>query len=90
MPGITANLTPQAYAIWETIPKKEARNPDCPGRSAVLSEAIIERQNWIAVHDAVLKEKYELEDKLRMMTKVRDNLQDLVLKNSESEPPSRG
>lgn len=83
MPGITANLTPQAFAIWETIPKKEARNPACPGRSAVLSEAIIERQNWIAVHDAILKEKYELEDKLRMVTKARDNLQEIVLELTE-------
>jgi hypothetical protein len=79
MPGITANLTPQAYAIWETIPKKEARNPDRPGRSAILSQAIIERENWIAVHDAILKEKYELEDQLRMMTRARDCLQELVL-----------
>ena len=85
MPGISANLTPQAYAIWETIPKKEKGNPDRPGRSFILSQAIIEKQNWTAVHDAVLKEKYELEDKLLLMTAARDKLQEIVLERSENE-----
>jgi hypothetical protein len=66
MPGISANLTPQAYAIWDTIPKKEAGNPDRPGRSVWISTAIIEHRALTLAYNAVLKEKFQLEDKLGM------------------------
>jgi hypothetical protein len=85
MPGITANLSPQAFAIWETIEKKKrgadprGAKPWNQGRSKWLSHVIIEHQAWASRHDAVLKEKFELEEKLRLMTAARDKLQEIVL-----------
>jgi len=66
MPGISANLTPQAYAIWDTIPKKEAGNPDRPGRSVWLSKAIIEHAGWTERYRDLLNEKIELEKAIRV------------------------
>ena len=88
MPGISANLTPQAFAIWEGIEKKKrGTDPRGPkpwnqGRSSWLSHVIIEHQAWAARHDAVLKEKFALEDRLRDMTASRDKLQEIVLERS--------
>tara|TARA_Y100001951_G_C11167803_1_gene198499 strand:- start:182 stop:505 length:324 start_codon:yes stop_codon:yes gene_type:complete len=86
MPGITANLTPEAFAIWNEIPKKdrlprEQVNPKPwkQGRSKWISYVIIEHKNWSSNYNAVIKEKFELEDKLRMMTNARDVLQEFVL-----------
>jgi len=85
MPGITANLTPQAFAIWEEIEKKKrgsdprGAKPWNQGRSKWLSHVIIEHQAWASRHDAVLKVKFELEEKLRLMTDARDKLQEIVL-----------
>ena len=91
MPGITASLSRQAFAIWETIEKKK-RGPDPrgakpwnQGRSKWLSHVIIEHQAWAARHDAVLKEKFELEKDLRLMTAARDKLQEIVLERDEHE-----
>jgi hypothetical protein len=69
VPGISANLTAQAYAIWETIPKKQRGNPDCPGRSAFLSRAIIEHTGWTERYRELLNEKIELEKALRVWEK---------------------
>ena len=82
MPGISANLTPEAYAIWETIPKKERGNPSRPGRSAIMSEAIIENRSLRKERDQLLKEKFALEDRLELMTLSRDKLQEIVLERS--------
>ena len=82
MPGISANLTPEAYAIWETIPKKDKGNPNRPGRSAILSEAIIENRSLRKERDQLLKEKFAIEDKLELMTLSRDKLQEIVLERS--------
>jgi hypothetical protein len=79
MPGISASLTPQAYAIWETVPKKERGNPARPGRSAWLSKAIIDWHGLSERHHELLREKFEVEDKLLMMTAARDKLQEIVL-----------
>ena len=79
MPGISANLTAQAYAIWETIPKKEKGNPDRPGRSVWLSKAIIDYHGLSERHLELLREKFEVEDYLRLMTAARDKLQEIVL-----------
>ena len=82
MPGISANLTPQANAIWETIPKKEKGNPDRPGRSAFLSKAIIDHVGWSERYKALQVDQWELENKLRLMTAARDKLQEIVLERS--------
>jgi hypothetical protein len=85
MPGISANLTPQAFAIWDEIEKKKrGSDPRGPkpwnqGRSKWLSHVIIEHQSWAARHDAVLKEKFQLERDLRLMRDSRDKLQEIVL-----------
>ena len=79
MPGISANLTSEAYAIWETIPKKERGNPNRPGRSAIISEAIIENRALRKERDKLLKEKFAIEDKLSIITESRDKLQEIVL-----------
>ena len=82
MPGISANLTPEAYAIWETIHKKEKGNPLRLGRSAFLSEAIIRNRSLRKERDQLLKEKFAIEDKLELMTISRDKLQQIVLERS--------
>ena len=79
MPGISANLTAQAYAIWETIPKKEKGNPDLPGRSVWISKAIIDHVGWSERYRALQGDYWELENKLRLMTAARDKLQEIVL-----------
>lgn len=66
MPGISANLTPQAYAIWETIPKKEKGEE---GRSSFLSKAIIEHAGWTERYRELLNEKIDLEKALRVWEK---------------------
>ena len=90
MPGITANLSPQAFAIWETIEKKKRGSHPNPkpwnqGRSKWLSHVIIEHQAWASRHDAVLKEKFQLEKDLRLMTDARDKLQEILLERDEHE-----
>ena len=85
MPGITANLSPQAYAIWETIPKKEKGNPARPGRSVWLSKAIIDHQGWSERYNELSGRQWELENKLRLMTAARDKLQEIVLERDEHE-----
>jgi len=69
MPGITASLSRQAYAVWETIPKKEKGDPERPGRSAWLSKAIIEHAGWTERYRELLNEKIELEKALRIWEK---------------------
>ena len=81
MPGISANLTPQAFAIWEEIEKKKrGSDPRGPkpwnqGRSKWLSHVIIEHQAWASRHDAVLKHKFQLEKELRIAMNTINDLQ---------------
>ena len=79
MPGISANLTAQAHAIWETIPKKERGNPDRPGRSVWLSKAIIDHAGYAERYKELYHRQWELENNLRLMTAARDKLQEIVL-----------
>lgn len=75
MPGISANLTAQAYAIWDSVPKKEARNPRRRGRSAYVSKAIIEHAGWADRYDTILGEKFTLEKNLREAMRTIESLQ---------------
>jgi len=89
MPGITANLSNPAFAIWEEVPKKTRRpvnsmgGPMTPGRSAWISSVIIHHHQQHASYVADLQfhidEKKELKEKLRIMTDCRDALQRHVL-----------
>ena len=88
MPGITANLTNAAFAIWEEVPKKTRRpvnsmgGPMEQGRSAWLSSVIIDHHQEMKVFklaaQAELDERLSLINKLRDMTASRDKLQEIV------------
>jgi len=88
MPGIAANLTNAAFAIWEEVPKKTRRpvnsmgGPMEQGRSAWLSEVIIDHhqamKRFRLAAQAELDEKLSLINKLRDMTASRDKLQEIV------------
>ena len=79
MPGISANLTPQAFAIWEEIEKKkrgsDPRGSRNQGRSKWLSHVIIEHQSWTARHHAALKKQFQLEKELRVAMNTINELQ---------------
>ena len=91
MPGITANLSNAAFAIWEEVPKKGRKSPlgavGDEGRSAWLSEVIIDNhqamKRFRLAAQAELDEKLSLMNKLRDMTASRDKLQEIVLEASE-------
>ena len=91
MPGITANLSNPAFAIWEEVPPKSRKSPlgaaGDPGRSAWLSEVIIdhyqEMKKFKLDAQAHIEEKIKLMDTLRDMTASRDKLQAIVLEASE-------
>jgi len=86
MPGITANLSNPAFAIWEEVPPKSRKSPlgaaGDPGRSAWLSEVIIdhyqEMKKFKLDAQAHIEEKIKLMDTLRDMTASRDKLQEIV------------
>ena len=88
MPGITANLTNAAFAIWEEVPKKKRSpvnsmgGPSEQGRSAWLSEVIIDNhqamKRFRLAAQAELDEKLSLMNNLRDMTASRDKLQEIV------------
>jgi len=91
MPGINANLSNPAFAIWEGVPKKERKSPlGAPGeegRSKWLSMVIINHHQevkWFKTEvNELTKEKIELMERLRDMTASRDKLQAIVLEASE-------
>jgi len=93
MPGITANLTNVAFAIWEDVPKKTRRpvnsmgGPMEQGRSAWLSSVIIDQHQanlrYRTEIQIILDEKLKLMRRLRDMTASRDKLQAIVLEASE-------
>jgi len=93
MPGITANLSNAAFALWEEVPKKTRRpvnsmgGPMEQGRSAWLSGVIIdhhqEMKQFKLAAQAELEEKLSLMNNLRDMTASRDKLQAIVLEASE-------
>jgi len=88
MPGITANLTNVAFAIWEDVPKKTRRpvnsmgGPMEQGRSAWLSSVIIDHHQEMKRFNTeishLLEEKLKLMRNLRDMTASRDKLQEIV------------
>ena len=93
MPGITANLSNAAFAIWEEVPKKNRRpvnsmgGPMEQGRSAWLSGVIIdhhqEMKQFKLAAQAELDERLALMNNLRDMKASRDKLQAIVLEASE-------
>tara|TARA_R100001530_G_scaffold70460_1_gene49927 strand:+ start:436 stop:720 length:285 start_codon:yes stop_codon:yes gene_type:complete len=87
MPGMTANLTPEAYAIWDGIPNK--RKGVHPGRSAWISSVIIEHAGWEERYKRDLGEMTRLatlrKTQLETMTKARDKLQEIVLELTGDE-----
>jgi len=93
MPGITANLSNAAFALWEEVPKKTRKpinsmgGPMEQGRSAWLSGVIIDHhqamKQFRLAAQAELEEKLSLMNNLRDMTASRDKLQAIVLEASE-------
>jgi len=85
MPGMTANLTDEAYAIWDGIPNK--RKGVHPGRSAWISSIIIEHAGWEERYKRDLGEITRLatlrKTQLETMTKAKDKLQEIVLELTE-------
>ncbi len=85
MPGITANLTPEAHAIWDGIPNK--KKGVHRGRSAWISSVIIEHAGWEERYKRDLDEMTRLatlrKTQLETMTKARDKLQEIVLELTE-------
>ena len=86
MPGITANLSNAAMAIWEEVPRKTRKSPlggaGEPGRSKWLSSVIIDHHQGKERRQQDIDEKIELMEKLRDMTACRDALQAHVLEES--------
>jgi len=86
MPGITANLSNAAFAIWEEVPRKTRRSPlgdvGERGRSAWLSAIILDHHQEMILHRIHEKEmvyqKKHLMERLLDMTASRDKLQDIV------------
>ena len=83
MPGITANLSNAAMAIWDEVPKKTCKSPlggaGEPGRSKWLSSVIIDHHQGKERRQQDIDEKIKLLEKLRIMTDCRDALQAHVL-----------
>jgi len=97
MPGITANLSNAAFAIWEEVPRKTRQSPlgDAGerGRSAWLSAIILDHHQSTTSYQAQMilhrihekelyDEKLELKERLLNMTASRDKLQDIVWKRT--------
>jgi len=86
MPGITANLSNAAFAIWEEVPRKTRQSPlgDAGerGRSAWLSAIILDHHQQMILHSHQKKElsrsNREMKERLLNMTAARDKLQDIV------------
>ena len=85
MPGMTANLTDAAYAIWDGIPNK--KKGVHLGRSAWISSIIIDHAGWEERYKRDLGEITRLatlrKTQLETMTKARDKLQEIVLELTE-------
>jgi len=83
MPGINANLSNAAFAIWEEVPKKGRKSPlgavGEPGRSKWLSSVIIDHHQGKERRQQDIGEKIKLVENLRIMTDCRDALQAHVL-----------
>ena len=81
MPGITANLTHTAYAIWTEVPTKRRRSvnsmggPMAIGRSAWLSSVIVEHIGWETRYNKLLTQKIDLENELAVCMKTLNNIQ---------------
>ena len=81
MPGMNANLTNAAYAIWEQVPQKKRRAPNSmggpmePGRSAWISSVIVEHAGWVERYNKLLDQKMELERDLLTAKQTLNDLQ---------------
>ena len=67
MPGMSANLTDEAFAIWSNIRRKTAGekpiyNNNNQGRSYWLSQVIIQHEEWIERYNALHLERYDLQN----------------------------
>ena len=86
MPGINANLSNAAFALWEEVPKKGRKSPlggvGEPGRSKWLSGVIIDHHQEMKRFKVEIQvchlEKLDLMKRLTMMAVERDNLQEIV------------
>jgi len=95
MPGITANPSNAAFAIWEEVPRKTRRpvnsmgGPMAQGRSKWISRVIIDHhQKHQQFKDDVqehVDEKIKLMDTLRNVMASRDKLQAIVLEITQDE-----
>jgi len=70
---MTANLTPEAYAIWEGIPMK--RKGVDKGRSAWISSVIIQHAGWVERHSNLMDAKISLEKSNRLAAKTLNDCQ---------------
>ncbi|HIA01135.1 MAG TPA: hypothetical protein EYN66_04395 [Myxococcales bacterium] len=96
MPGITANLSNVAFAIWEEVPRKTRRpvnsmgGPMEPGRSKWISGVIIDHhQKHQQFKDDLqfhIDEKLALMRKLSLVRESRDRLQEIVLGTDGPKP----
>ena len=81
MPGMNANLTNAAYAIWEHVPQMKRRAPNSmggpmePGRSAWISSGILEHAGWVERYNKLLDEKMKLETDLLTAMQTLNDLQ---------------
>ena len=81
MPGINANLSQAAFAIWSEIPKKQRRpvnsmgGPMEEGRSAWLSSVIIQHAGWVERYNKLLDDKLEQERALHTAMQTLNDLQ---------------
>ena len=81
MPGINANLSQAAFAIWSEIPKKRRRpvnsmgGPMEEGRSAWLSSVIIQHAGWVERYNQLLDQKLDIERDLADAKRTLNDLQ---------------
>jgi len=84
MPGINANLSEAAYAIWSAIPKKTRRavnsmgGPMEEGRSAWLSSVIVVHAGWVERYDKLYRQKHDLENDFHTAMETLNELQKKV------------
>jgi len=80
MPGMSANLTDGAFAIWKSIRKKEAGekpiyNNNNQGRSYWLSNVIIQHEGWVEKYNALISERHDLQNSLNQALETINDLQ---------------
>jgi len=83
VPGMSANLTDEAFAIWSNIRRKTAGekpiyNNNNQGRSFWLSQVIIQHEGWVENYNNLLREKHDLENNLLRCSHTLNELQKKV------------